>query len=61
MVVSQHGLPECITSDCDPYFHGYFWDKLMFSLDTKLTFSIAFDPQTDRIAEITNCIMEELL
>ena len=24
MVVSQHGLPECITSDCDPRFCGHF-------------------------------------
>ena len=36
-VLSQHRLPECITSDCDPYFHGHFWDKLMSLLDMTLT------------------------
>ena len=28
-VVSQHGLPECITSDRDLCFHGHFWEELM--------------------------------
>ena len=58
MVVSQHGLPEYIMSNHDPHFHGHFWDELKSLLNTKLTFSMALQPQTDRIAEVTNCTME---
>ena len=58
MVVSQHGLPECITSDHDPCFCGHFWEELMSLLDMTLTFSMALHPQTDGMAEVTNCTME---
>ena len=58
IVVSQHRLPECITSDHDPRFHGHFWEELVFLLDMLLTFSMALHPQTYRIAEITNHTME---
>ena len=58
MVVSQHGLPEYIMSDRDPRFHGHFWEELMYLLDMKLTFSMASHPQTDGIAEVTNCTIE---
>ena len=54
MVVSQHGLPECITSDRDSRFCGHFWEELMSLLDMMLTFSMASHPQTDGIAEVTN-------
>ena len=54
MVDSQHGLPECITSNCDPCFCGHFWDELISLLDMILTFSMASHPQTDGIAEVTN-------
>ena len=57
-VVSQHGLPKCITSDHDPCFCGHFWEELMSLLDTMLTFSMASHPQTDGIAEVMNCSME---
>ena len=58
MVVSQHGLPECVMSDCDPHFCGYFWEELMSLLDTTLIFSINLHSQTDGMAEIMNCTME---
>ena len=29
IVVSQHGLPVCIMSDCDPQFSGQFWDEII--------------------------------
>ena len=58
MVVSQHGLPECITSDHDPHFRGHFWEELMSLLDMMLTFSMASHPQTDGMAEVTNHTME---
>ena len=57
-VISQHGLPECITSNRDPHFHGHFWEELMTLLDTTLTFSMDLHPQTDGMAEVTNYTME---
>ena len=57
-VVSQHGLPEYITSDCDPRFRGHFWEELMSLLDMTLTFSTASHPQIDGMAEVTNRTME---
>ena len=57
-VVSQHGLPEYITSNCDPHFCNHFWEELMSLLDMTLTFIMAFYPQTDGIAEVTNHTME---
>ena len=61
MVVSQHRLLECIMSDHDPRFCVHFWDKLTSILGTTLTFSMASHPQTDRMAELTNCTIEKLL
>ena len=58
MVVTQHGLPECIMSDHDPHFCGHFWEELMSLLDMMLTFSMASHPQTDGMAEVTNRTME---
>ena len=58
MVVSQHGLPDCITSDHDPHFRGHFWEELMSLLDMTLTLSMALHPQTDGMAEVTNHSME---
>ena len=47
IVVSQHGLPECIPSNHAPFFGGHFWDELMALLDTTLTYNMALHPQTD--------------
>ena len=58
MVASQHGLPKCITSSCDPQFCRHFWEELMSLLDMILTFSMALHSQTNRIVEIMNCTME---
>ena len=44
MVISQYKLPECIMSDHDPHFHGYFCDELMSFLDVTLTFFFGFTP-----------------
>ena len=60
-VVSQHRLPECITSDRDPRFRRHFWEELMSLLDMKLTFSMASHPQTDGMAEVTSCTMEKTI
>ena len=58
IVVSQHGLLECITSNHDPCFCGHFWEELMSLLDITLTFSMASHPQTDGMAEVRNRTME---
>ena len=57
-MVSQHRLPECVTSDYDLCFYGHFWDELISLLDMMLTFLIASHPQTDGIAEVTNSTIE---
>ena len=61
MVVSQYGLLECIMSDHDPYFYGYFWDELMSLRNMTLTFSIVLNLQTDGMVQVTSCTMEQLL
>ena len=58
MVVSQHELPECTTSDHDPLFQGHFWEELMSLIDMTLTFTMVLNPQTDGMAEVTNYTME---
>ena len=58
LVVSQHGLPECIMSDHDPHFYSHFWEDLTCLLYTTLTFSMASHPQINGMAEVTNHAME---
>ena len=42
-----HGMPKEIVSDRDTKFTSNFWKSLMVGLETKLLFSIAYNPQTD--------------
>ncbi|WVZ76286.1 hypothetical protein U9M48_024273 [Paspalum notatum var. saurae] len=42
-------------------FTSRFWEQLHDSLDTKLRFSTAYHPQTDRQTERTNQILEDML
>ena len=58
MVVSQHGFPELISSNHNPHFCAYFWEDLMFLLDTTLTFSMVSHSKTDGVAEVINHTME---
>ena len=58
IVISQHGLPECIMSDCNPCFCGHFWEELMSLLNITLTFSMALYPQADGMAEVMNHTIE---
>ena len=48
-------------SDCDPRFHGHFCDELISLLDTTFTFTMALNPQTNGMAEVTNHTIEQLL
>jgi hypothetical protein len=56
-----HGMPKEIVSDRDMKFTSNFWKSLMVGLETKLFFSIAYHPQTDRQIERVNQILEYML
>jgi hypothetical protein len=56
-----HGMPREIVSDRNTRFTASFWKSLMVGLETKLLFSITYDPQTDGQTEIVKRILEDLL
>jgi hypothetical protein len=56
-----HGMPKEIVSDRDTKFTSNFWKSLMAGLETKLLFSIAYHPQTDRHIERVKQILEDML
>lgn len=60
-VFVSHGLPKKIISDRDVRFTGNFWKALFAALDTKLSMSTAFHPQSDGQTERVNQILEQLL
>jgi transposase InsO family protein len=60
-IVSLHGVLKKIVSDRGSQFTSKFWEKLHESMDTKLNFSSAYDPQTNGETERTNQILEDML
>jgi hypothetical protein len=60
-IVCLHGVPKKIVSDRGMQFMSHFWQMLHESMDTKLNFSSAYHPQTDRQTERTNQILEDTL
>ena len=60
-VFSQHGLPQTIMADWDLRFMAKLWQELIKAHGTALYFSTVHYPQTDSMAEVTNCTMEQLL
>ncbi|WVZ48695.1 hypothetical protein U9M48_000114 [Paspalum notatum var. saurae] len=60
-IVCLHGVPKKIISDRGLQFTSRFWEQLHNSLDTKLRFSTAYQPQTDGQTERTNQILEDML
>jgi transposase InsO family protein len=60
-IVCLHGVPKRIVSDRGSQFTSKFWEKLLESKDTKLNFSSAYHPQTDRQTERTNQILEDMM
>jgi hypothetical protein len=56
-----HGMPKEIVSDRDTKFTSNFWKSLMVGLETKLLFSTAYHPQTNRQMERVNQILEDML
>ena len=60
-IYRHHGLPSVIISDRDPVFMGTFWKSLFSMLQTKITPSSAYHPQTDGQTEIMNRKIEEMI
>jgi hypothetical protein len=56
-IVCLHGVPKIIVSDRGMQFTSRFWKQLHESMDTRLNFSSAYHPQTERI----NQILEDML
>jgi hypothetical protein len=48
-------------SDRGTQFTSKFWERLHESMDTKLNFSLAYHPQTDRLTEQVNQVLEDML
>jgi protoheme ferro-lyase len=60
-VIRLHGLPRSIVSDQDTKFIGHFWRTLWKKLGTNLSFSLAYQPQTDGQTEVVNRSLGDLL
>ncbi|MBW0545946.1 hypothetical protein O181_085661 [Austropuccinia psidii MF-1] len=60
-IISTCGVPKLIISDMDPKFKFEFWTNFYDMLGTKLSFSKAYHPQTDGIAERMIQTMEDIL
>nr|GEX75340.1 putative reverse transcriptase domain-containing protein [Tanacetum cinerariifolium] len=60
-VVTRHGIPVSIISDCDPRFTSKFWRSLQNALGTRLDRSTAYHPETDGQSERTIQTLEDML
>ncbi|MBW0526614.1 hypothetical protein O181_066329 [Austropuccinia psidii MF-1] len=59
-IISTFGVPRMIISDREPKFTSECWTNLYDMLGTKLTFSTAYHPQTDGLAERMIHTMEDI-
>jgi hypothetical protein len=55
------GIPQTIISNCDNRFLNTFWSSLWSLLDTKLTKSTTFHPQTDGQTEVINQMIVHIM
>ena len=59
-IVWLHGVPVAIISDRDSQFTSMFWKNVQWAMSTKLKFSTAFHPQTDRQTERNIQTLEDM-
>ncbi|GJT51616.1 reverse transcriptase domain-containing protein [Tanacetum coccineum] len=60
-IVSRHGVPISIISDCDSHFTSIFWQSLQSALGTQLDMSTAYHPETDGQSKRTIQTLEDML
>ncbi|MBW0538345.1 hypothetical protein O181_078060 [Austropuccinia psidii MF-1] len=60
-VISHRGLFKNIISDRDPKFTSSLWTNLHRLFETKLSFSTAYHPQTNGLAEIMIQTLEDMI
>ena len=60
-VVRLHGFPRRIISDRDSKFTSKFWKALFDSVETELSMSTAFHPESDGQTERVNQVIEDML
>ncbi|GJR59868.1 hypothetical protein Tco_1502030 [Tanacetum coccineum] len=60
-IVSRHGVPISIVSDCDSHFTSRFWQSMQNALGTQLDMSTAYHPETDGQSERTIQTLEDML
>ena len=60
-IVRLHGVRVSIVSDRDPRFTTHFWKSFQKAMDTRLTMSTTFHPQTDGQSERTIQVLEDML
>jgi transposase InsO family protein len=60
-IVCLHGVPKKIIFDRGSQFSLRFWKSFHENMDTKLSFSSAYHPQTDGQTERTNQVLEDML
>ena len=60
-IVRLHGVPVSIVSDRDPRFTSQFWKSFQKAMETQLSMSTTFHPQTDGQSKRTIQILEVML
>ncbi|GJY79052.1 putative reverse transcriptase domain-containing protein [Tanacetum coccineum] len=60
-VVSRHGVPVSIISDCVGRFVSQFWQSFQEAFGTQLDMSTAYHPETDGQSERTIQTLEDML
>src|SRR4051812_15817954 len=60
-IVSLHGVPLEINSDCGSLFTSRFWGSFQNVVGTQLSFSRGFHPQSTDQVEWVNQILEDML
>ncbi|GAB2275833.1 hypothetical protein Dimus_039153 [Dionaea muscipula] len=60
-IIRLHGAPVFMVSNRDPRFVYKFWGALHKAFGTRISFSTAYHPQTDRQSERTIQTLEDML